>query len=118
MPRPRMVRLHPLPRPHHHSQNKLEDSNKGSNPVSGLLPLFVTQRVTYANSYLCGDKLFLLHNLFNLASERPGNTFTILRIALVEVTDLQVLNTLLNLPQSSSDVPAQPFLRIRFHQPE
>src|ERR1700720_5028896 len=44
------------------------------------------------NSYLCTNQLFLLHNLFNLASDGLGNAFAILRIALIEVIDLQVLN--------------------------
>src|SRR5580698_2239501 len=68
--------------------------------------------------YLCVSKLFLLHNLFNLATDGLGNTFAILRIALIEVIDLQVLNALLNLTQTTRDISKQPLLRIRRHQTE
>ena len=58
--------------------------------LSALIP-------RYPRSVLCGDQFFLLHNVLNLASDRLGNTFAVLRVALVEVTDLQVLDTLLHL---------------------
>src|ERR1035437_10089327 len=67
---------------------------------------------------LSGNQIFLLHDLIDLPAERMSHALTILRIALVEVADLQILDALLHLPKSARDVMEQALLGVHRHQAE